>query len=474
MDAGGTGIMGNIWTVAKQTIAESIRMKIAVFFVVLLGILVLGLPFASQGDGSISGAVQSFLSYSMAATSFLLACLTIFLAKSLSDDLVGKQIQILMTKPLARWQYVLGKWFGIVLVNAVLLSVSGTIIYGMTMYVASKPPRDALDRERLENQVLQARHAARCVPPTSAFRKGADTLFEERLEQGRYSDVDNLNVEKEKGRLRKEIARQYWTVPPLGVRAFDFEDVRCDRSPDTLLHMRYEYRVQGYPPDEIIRLHWVVGDREKGAQAYDIPRRDAMDRAQTLTFPADAVASDNTLRIILVNENPYVGQVPGEVQYAYGLYFDSPDKLEVLFSVSSFWSNLLRTLCLVMCRLAFIAAVAITATTAFSFPVASLVSMAVYVLVGVQKFLSESVQWMPSEGSGGFFQVVLDGLLRGLYFLVPNFATYDGLPTLVEGRNVTLMWVLLGVGNLVVLKTGILLILACLLFQRREVSEISL
>ena len=55
--------MSRIWAVARQMIAEGIRMKIALVFLVLIGAVVLGLPFSVSGDSSLTGAVQSFMSY---------------------------------------------------------------------------------------------------------------------------------------------------------------------------------------------------------------------------------------------------------------------------------------------------------------------------------------------------------------------------------------------------------------------------
>ena len=60
--------MSRIWAVARQMIAEGIRMKIAVVFLVLIGLVVLGLPFSVAGDASLTGAVQSFMSYGLSAT----------------------------------------------------------------------------------------------------------------------------------------------------------------------------------------------------------------------------------------------------------------------------------------------------------------------------------------------------------------------------------------------------------------------
>ena len=461
--------MGNVGTVARHTIAESIRMKIAVFFVVLLAVLVLGLPFASKGDDSVSGAVQSFLAYSIAALSFLLSCLTIFLSKSLSADLTGKQILTLMSKPLARWQYVIGKWLGIVLLNAAILTLSGLVIYGMTWYIASQPARDEFDKERLDNQILKARHASRFVMPD--FTAAAAAVYERNLKEGRYTGIGDFDPAGERERLRKEEDKRWRSVWPLESRVFEFEDVRCRRAAEAVVHIRYRVRVHNFPPDEMLRCQWVIGDREKDTEVYFVPRRDIIDRVHTVVVPADAVAADNTLTAVFINANPWVDA--GETQRANTVVFEGPESVEVLFSVSSFGSNLVRALSLVMCRLAFLGAVAVAVTTVFSFPVACLVALVVYVLATMRGFLGDAVSWLPEEGVISLFHTAMENLVRGIYFVIPDFSKFNGLENLVDGRNVTLKWVLLGVGQLVLIQTSTLLLIACLLFQRREVSEVS-
>jgi hypothetical protein len=60
-----------------------------------------------------------------------------------------------------------------------------------------------------------------------------------------------------------------------------------------------------------------------------------------------------------------------------------------------------------------------------------------------------------------------------LHWIVPNFGRYDAVDDFVNGRNVGLAWVLQGVADLAIIKTLIVLGLAMLLFQRREVAELS-
>ena len=49
--------MSRIWAVARHTVAEAVRMRIAIVFMVLRGVMLLGLPFA-DGDGTLPGSFQ--------------------------------------------------------------------------------------------------------------------------------------------------------------------------------------------------------------------------------------------------------------------------------------------------------------------------------------------------------------------------------------------------------------------------------
>ena len=64
-------------------------------------------------------------------------------------------------------------------------------------------------------------------------------------------------------------------------------------------------------------------------------------------------------------------------------------------------------------------------------------------------------------------------LLTLAKFILPDFARFDAVESFVNGHNVGLVWVLQALGEMALLKTGIVLGLAVLLFHRREVAEIS-
>lgn len=467
--------MSKIWAVARHMIAEGIRMKIALVFVVLILLVILGLPLSIEGDSSLTGAVQSFMSYGFSATGLLLGLLTIFLSRSLSDEFVGRQIFLVMTKPIHRWQYILGKWLGICVLNAAFLSCSGLTIYVMVHYIRhSHPPIDKrFDEAELENEVLVARHARPCHLPD--FKTPADMEFERNLEEGLYDNVPGLDPQAERARLSQKYEARWRVVGPDEMRVFEFDNVLCDRSHDSHVQIRYKTDLNSYPPDEIFRALWRAGDASKGTELYDIPVRHVIGRIHTVRIPADAVAKDNTLTVYFYNTNPFEGEPP----FHSVIEFRKSNEVQVLFVVGSFGWNLVRLLILVMCKLMFLAAVGIMMTTVFSFPVACLCSFTVYVLAGTRSFMADALTFS-SDQYAGMFDSAKEFVVQSLMYLygmihwvIPDFGAYDAVETLVNGQNVSLVWVLQAVFGLVLVKTTIVLGIAMLLFHRREVAEVS-
>ena len=467
--------MSNIWAVARHMIAEGIRMKIALVFLVLVGLVVLGLPFSIEGDSSLTGAIQSFLQYALSATAVLLGMLTIFMSRSLADELVNRQIYLVMTKPIARWKYVVGKWLGITTLNFTFLLCAGVTIYGMVHYVRwTHPPIDEVfDEAELENEVLVARHAVKCELPD--FSRYADREFQQNVEQGLYDNVPEFNPANERARLSQKYEAKWRVVGPEEARVFEFENVLCERTRANQVQIRYKTDVTSYASDEIFRALWRVGNPGKGTPVYTIPVRQVVGRFHTVRVPGDAVAGDHTLTAYFLNSNPF----QGEYKQRSVIEFRKSNEVELLFLVGSFEWNLVRLMTLMMCKLMFLAAVALLMTTVFSFPDACLASFTIYVLAGARSFILEALDFS-SNDYGSMFSSVKEFVVQSFahvyelaHWIIPNFGRYDAVETLVNGRNVSLVWVLQGIAELAMLKTLIVLGFAILLFHRREVAEVS-
>ena len=72
--------MRSVLAVAINTVKQALRMKVAVVFIVLLLVILPVMAFSASGDGTIKGRLQTFVSYGLSLTSFLLSLLTIFTA----------------------------------------------------------------------------------------------------------------------------------------------------------------------------------------------------------------------------------------------------------------------------------------------------------------------------------------------------------------------------------------------------------
>lgn len=119
-----------IWAVAKTTIAEGLRTRIASAFIIIIIAFVPICFYFAEGDGTTKGKVQMFMTYSLGFSGFMLSLLSIlFSCRSLSKEIEGRQIFSMVSKPVPRWQILIGKFTGVMLMNVFLLAYVGTTTY---------------------------------------------------------------------------------------------------------------------------------------------------------------------------------------------------------------------------------------------------------------------------------------------------------------------------------------------------------
>lgn len=124
------GAGSSIYAVARSTLAEGIRAKVASGFALVIVVSVPVFYFVATGDATIKGRVQMFMAYSLGFNGFVLALLTIlFSCRSLSREIESRQIFGLVTKPVPRWQILAGKWAGIMALNVMLIGLVGIGTY---------------------------------------------------------------------------------------------------------------------------------------------------------------------------------------------------------------------------------------------------------------------------------------------------------------------------------------------------------
>src|SRR3954462_6651848 len=148
--------MQRVLAIAWLTWKAAFRFRLFLVLAFLLLAAVVGLPLLIKDDGTARGFTQILLTYTLTAISALLGLSTLWLAcGTLARDIEECQIQVVSTKPGARWQIWFGKWLGIVSLNAALLAITGLGLYGLLQWRATLLP--AAEQNTLRREVLVAR-----------------------------------------------------------------------------------------------------------------------------------------------------------------------------------------------------------------------------------------------------------------------------------------------------------------------------
>src|SRR5881396_2399154 len=118
--------MQRLFAIAWLTWKAAFRFRLFLVLAVLLLAAVVGLPLLLKDDGTARGFTQILITYTLGVITALLGLSTLWLScGTLARDIEESQMQMVAVKPIARWQIWLGKWLGIVALNAALLLVAG-------------------------------------------------------------------------------------------------------------------------------------------------------------------------------------------------------------------------------------------------------------------------------------------------------------------------------------------------------------
>ncbi len=459
--------MSRIWAVARHMIAEGIRMKIALVFIAIIALLLFTLPFMVAGDGvTLKSRIQSFLSYALGAVTFMLSMLTVFLSCSaLSNEIQSKQIFMVASKPIPRWHFFLGKWLGIAILNTLILLVSGLSVLGFTWYLRSLPTDVPGDREALEAEILTARYAK--APQEPNFEAILRDWEQQMREQGLLGEISPAEMNSIREQRMLDIRQGWRSIGPGQWREYRFDAPLINREEEGYVQVRIRPVSPAGTDFVLYRMLWEAGDRDDVNTLT--PQRESdfiAERYHSLQIPKSAINKDGVLFLRLVN-----------LSTRDTLMFEGEDSIELLYGIGTFGWNLFRALCIIWCRLAFLAALGLLTSSFLSFPVACVACFIILLVAIGHGFLADSIQWInkgPSAEKDAlwFYSAFSSAVGHVLLWVVPDFSRYDPIGNLVSGRVVTLMWVILSFIELIAIKGLLLAMGGCAIFSKRELAQV--
>ena len=145
-----------IQAIAYKMVKEAIKMKLSVVLFFILFAILPTLPLILKSDGMLKSHVQVVLTYSLSLTSLILYLLSLFLTTlSFTNEIKYKQFYLIDTKPVNRYFFFLGKFFGIAIINFVFLfAMSFIILIGIIFLVNYSGNKD--ERIQVKEQIFTA------------------------------------------------------------------------------------------------------------------------------------------------------------------------------------------------------------------------------------------------------------------------------------------------------------------------------
>lgn len=453
--------MDKIWAVAHQTLRQAMRMKIALSVILLLLILLPVMVVSLGGDGTLLGKLQTFSSYGLSLVNVLLSVMTVAVScYCLSSELKRKQLFLVVTKPIRRWQILLGKFLGVAILNMFLLVIFSGAVYGLTRLVPRLGEYSDSDIQKASEQFFTARVGLKNKVDEEGLVKVALEQYKKMEEEGRLPEsVDQRTIVNEL--IGQERMRQK-SVLSGTAKQWDFSDIRVS-DPNARVFIRYKLEASIDPPDGKIYGLWSVGDLrqlELGPGQLTTPIYNLQQDAATRTYfefsvPADAVAQDGFMSVGFFN-SPALNSTTV-----------IPQELEVLYQAGTFTDNYARAVLLILVRLLFLSALGIVLTTWLSFPVAVLVCFTALAVGLCNGFIVESI-----DSLGITLGLIYSFTIKPILSLLPQFdGPFNPSGYIVSGRLVNWIFILRAVLETLAAKAGILMCLGMLIFRRREVAR---
>lgn len=470
--------MQRLFAITALTWKAAFRFRLFWVMAALLLASVVVLPVLIKDDGSARGFIQITLTYTLSVITALLGFATLWLAcGTLARDIEDSSIQMVAVKPIARWQIWLGKWLGILLLNAALLTLAGGTVYGLLQWRTARMER-ALSQARLaqdnttaahlesqlgilRNEIFVARASLKEPPPdiegevSTLLRKvpNAEGMPAEQLEETRVQ-------------LRERVKAVQQVVPPGHRREWKLDlGLRRHLLRDQPLFLRVKFHAAQTNATGTYMGLWQVGPFDS-PKSRSLPQSLAAGTFHEITIPPNMFDDDGQLIINFVNRNESA------------LIFPLEDSLEVLYREGGFGLNFVRGFGIILCWLALLATLGLASASLLSFPVAAFFSISILLVALSSGTLANVVQegtvtgldHETGAGQASLVDFFLLPLFRGILEVVGLVQSFTPVESLSTGRSIT--WGQLGqaFGQVVLLLGGIMALGGITLFTHRELA----
>ena len=454
--------------IALLTLRAAFRYRVVLVMALLLLAAVVILPLIIKDDGTARGFSQIILTYTLTLMTALLGFSTLWLSCGiLAREIEDAQMQLVVVKPIARWQIWLGKWLGILTLNALLLAVTGAAVYGLTVWRAQKlPPKELAI---LQKEIFVARQSAKEELPD--FDAMANDVLRERLKKNPMPE--GLSVPALRNIIKEQLKSRNSVVPPGYRNQWDIPVGNPSKVKDLPLTIRTKVDPPVPGIETWFQTHWEFGDPNTNT-VFQTNMLVPGEAAIEFNIPANLASWINQ-----EGRPEFVLQIRMDNYSEKPMVFPLEDGLEVLYRVGGFGGNFFRGLMVIFCWLALLAALGLSAATFLSFPVAAFCTIGVLMVCfstgTLKQIVTEGgiVEVNPNSGfadSPSLINQVSVPMAKVLLFTFDLARGFSPIDSLSSGRAIT--WSELGkaVVQICILLSGLLAVIGMFIFTRRELA----
>jgi hypothetical protein len=380
----------------------------------------------------------------------------------MAREIEDRRFYLIASKPVHRHEIWLGKWLAIVVLNGGLLILVGLTLSGMLTWRLRLHGSGVSGNSEEISQLLLARQTILARPDQDDIEARVERETAIILKSGKAPD--NMNPADMALQIRRHLMRVALSIPPQGSRTLVFP-LPADRLPHhsaTLILRSASSRPERNP----LVVHWQLA---QAGHSVSFQTTNYPGAPWQQTIPHAVLSADQPLTVILSREN--------DSDPATLILAPDGNPPELLVPVGEFGMNLTRALLVILCKLAFLAALGLTAGCLLSMPVAVFVSFFAIVLLS-------SAGYVETVARTGAFYVAhegpqpestwLDGMVLGMFksfnAITGPVQQLDPVPLLAEGRAVAWSMVLRAFLVLGVLYTFIIAATGIALFRKRELG----
>ncbi len=370
--------MRKILSIGLLTFRESVRTRLVAALAAVVALIIVGMPFILEGDGTPVGIARMTLLYPLGtAFAFLAVTAPWTAAAALASDVRGKTLQLVRVKPVRMWQLWLGKWLGLLSLNALLLACA---FLGVLVRLKAT---GALESDDI-------RIAKRRIAPELPSLESQIRMMEENV----AATYENGMAPRERRELRASLRRRL-PYASASLRSgekweWHFQPRRLPREGEQIW-LRLALHSDALSQKQPVARIYIAGDKGSPGQLapYDIYDFSAREHVISLTAPDTAGSSRLDLTIANLGDKD---APPLMVQPRQGLF--------LLLRAGRLEANMARAYAILLSILALLLAIGLAAGAFFSLPVAVFASSCLIVAVIASAYAVSDPDLLDPESLG--------------------------------------------------------------------------